>query len=67
MLTACETGMKKDMQPSMNDLKSIAVFPFVCMDCTVPFDIQDIKTVGANASPVMTEHLVNRLNEKRGN
>jgi hypothetical protein len=66
MLTACETGMKKDMQPSMNDLKSIAVFPFVCMDCTVPFDIQDIKTVGANASPVMTEHLVNRLNAKTG-
>lgn len=66
MLTACETGMKKDMQPGMNDLKAIAVFPFVCMDCTIPVDGQDIKTIGENASSVMTEHLVNKLSAKTG-
>ncbi len=66
MLAACETSMKKVMQPSMYDLKAIAVFPFVCMDCTVPFDGQDIKTIGSNASPVMTKHLVNQLRAKTG-
>lgn len=66
MLVACATGMKKDMQPALNDLKSIAVFPFICMDCTLPVDRQVIKTIGDNASPVMTEHLVNKLSSKTG-
>jgi hypothetical protein len=66
MLAACETGMKKEMQPAMNDLKAIGVFPFFCMDCAVPFDGQDIKTIGENASSVMTEHLVNILSAKTG-
>jgi len=66
ILTACETGMKKDMQPAMNDLKAIGVFPFFCMDCAIPIDGQDIKTFGENASLVMTKHLVNKLSEKTG-
>jgi hypothetical protein len=66
MLAACETGMKKDMQPALNDLKSIAVFPFVCVDCTIPFDGKDVKSIGENASPVMTEHLLNKLRSKTG-
>lgn len=69
VLSACETTLKKDMQPDMKDLKSITVFPFVCMDCTIPFQGPDGKvteTIGENASAVMTEHLVEKLRAKNG-
>jgi hypothetical protein len=65
-LSACETGLKKDMEPSMMDVKSISVFPFVCMDC--PILANDGKTPGIseNASSVMTEYLVDKLRKKDG-
>lgn len=66
----CETPLKKDMRSGLIDLKSISVFPFVCMDCTIPFSETPIKVMGemsdGNASAIMTEYLVEKLKTKEG-
>lgn len=69
-LSGCETPLKKDMRPGLADLKSIAVIPFVCMDCTIPFPGTTLKmtetTSDGNASAIMTEYLVEKLKTKDG-
>lgn len=66
LITSCETGLKKEMEPAMKDLKSISVYPFVCVDCPLPIRDDKNGNINENASQTMTDYLIEKLQKKDG-
>ncbi len=64
LLSGCETGLKKNVHPMLRDVRSISIYPFICMDCSPATEILDEKNIRSDASPVMTDYLVKRLKER---
>ena len=61
--SGCKTGLRSEINPELNQAKTLAVFPFISMAGSHD-DPLGHERVQENASSAMTEHLVTALRSK---